>query len=252
MSTATSANISTAFRIIRRGALIQPADPGNGLSRDSFGDIAILPSRGNEMVGRVPSALGFVYCRVDPETEQADTTRTAWRVVPTDWVTKMTEAEQRHGANVVVLDQDMEEFASFQAKFPAVFRLLKTETRPANFVVNPGGRILASKKPVGVNWESYVRRHLAGDWGMNGVYSSEPLTPEQQWGLALEPINIVNSEAVRRGMICRSEYILTDDETAAIKPHNAAPGWRAPGVFVLSLVGHKTLGYCDHSSVIWN
>lgn len=95
------------------------------------------------------------------------------------------------------------------------------------------------------DWRSYLERHLAGDWGLDGAFLGDPLSLDQVWTIDHQLPAVQNRMAIdRRTGVVRSRHELPPEQQAQARGRDKV--WkllkRTIGLaIVTSLDSHRTV-----------
>jgi hypothetical protein len=176
--------------------------------------------------------LGFAYSEFDGTKHEL----TGASFAPTDWQDVFYRAYLPTEGHIVigVKDEPWEEYSRACAAYPSLAASVpRPEREPRRFEPGP----VAVPRRFRPDFESRVRRHICGDFGLNGTFTEVKPDAELLWTLGLEPIAVRNSLAIKGtaadwAHAIVSRYALNEDEQASLNRPGRYPEPRQQAVVV--------------------
>jgi hypothetical protein len=179
------------FAVIDKNVLIHRADPRDGLDKHRYAPVAWCPRR-KAHIARWSSRFGWSVATWDnTKLEITDP-----KFVPTDWRAKLDDVININGGALVldVGDPATVEFERMRNEYPHLVGQLVQPVAPVR-LFDPGSVLMPRK--MYHDWLPLVKRHLSGDFGLEGQYEEPVIDEELLWCAPLEPTSVKNSLAIK-------------------------------------------------------
>ena len=206
------------MKILQTDATLEDRRKKNPQSRPLVGDLACL--KGGRVVARYRlnfsdgttawALRGYALDRDPPELLTTGATPKDWWL----WISEEIERGQgrfRELGPHEFVPADELEHARFRELWPHTAAFLKTPLPPTRSPLFPVGRVHYLSGWFDIEWRRLLQRHDSGDHGVYGKADATPLTDEEAWALAEQPVLVQNKAAIaaKSGPI-RSRFPVAD------------------------------------------